>query len=129
MHVSRQTLKDEGGAVLLIVAAALAAIILIAAFVVDAANWFEHKRHLQLQADAAALAGGAAFQRPGCNDATIYAAVRQYAGVKDGTYANPYNRQVGKTPDANAHVLVNSTNYFRNSGADNTDGGSPCNRR
>jgi hypothetical protein len=126
MRVSRQTLRDEGGAVLLIVAAALAAIILIAAFVVDAANWFEHKRHLQLQADAAALAGGAAFQRPGCNDAAIYAAARQYAGVKDGTSPNPYNRQVGSTPDANAHVLINSVNYFRNSGTDYSDGGPPC---
>jgi hypothetical protein len=127
MRVPRQTLKDEGGAVLLIVAAALSAIIVMVALVVDTANWFEHKRHLQLQADAAALAGGAAFQRPGCNDGAIYAAVRQYAGVKDGAYANPYNRQVGSTPDANAHVLVNSVNYFRNGGTDNSDGGSPCN--
>src|SRR6266566_7667361 len=113
MRMPMQTLKDESGAVLLIVAAALTAIILIVAFVIDAANWFEHKRHLQLQADAAALAGGAAFQNPGCNNATIYAAARQYAGVKDASYTAPYNRQVGSTPDANAHVLVNSTNYYR----------------
>jgi Putative Flp pilus-assembly TadE/G-like len=123
--LSKQTFKDETGAVLLIVAAALTAIILIAAFVIDAANWFEHKRHLQLQADAAALAGGAAFQNPGCNNATIYAAARQYAGVKDASYTAPYNGQVGSTPDANAHVLVNSTNYYRNGGTDYSDG-QPC---
>src|SRR6266566_8210222 len=97
MGVSVRTLKDEGGAVLLIVAAALTAIILIAAFVVDTANWFEHKRHLQLQADAAALAGGSAFQNPGCTDAAIYSAARKYAGVKDASYTAPYNRQVGTT--------------------------------
>lgn len=125
MRVPGHIVKDERGAVLLIVAAALTAIILIAAFVVDTANWFEHKRHLQLQADAAALAGGAAFQRPGCTDAAIYAAARQYAGVKDASYTAPYNRQVGSTTDANAHVLVNSTQYFREGGTDNSDG-SPC---
>ena len=125
MGVSVRTLKDEGGAVLLIVAAALTAIILIAAFVIDAANWFEHKRHLQLQADAAALAGGAAFQNPGCNNATIYAAARQYAGVKDASYTAPYNKQVGSTADTNAHVLVNSVNYYRDGGTDYSDG-QPC---
>ena len=30
-------------------------------FVVDVGNWFEHKRHLQMQADAAALAGAQEF--------------------------------------------------------------------
>ncbi len=125
MRMPMQTLKDESGAVLLIVAAALTAIILIAAFVVDTANWFEHKRHLQLQADAAALAGGASFQRPGCTDAAIYSAARKYAGVKDASYTAPYNRQVGTTSDANAHVLVNSIQYFREGGTDYSDG-LPC---
>ena len=45
--------SDERGAILLIFAAALTAIVLLVAFVVDVANWYEHKRHLQTQADAA----------------------------------------------------------------------------
>jgi hypothetical protein len=125
MRFPGNILGDERGGVLLIVAVALTGLIFIVAFVVDTANWFEHKRHLQLQADAAALAGGAAFQRPGCNNGTIYAAARQYAGVRDGSYTNSYNRQVGTTSDANGHVLVNSVEYFRGGGSDNSDG-LPC---
>jgi hypothetical protein len=121
-------LKEERGAVLVIVAAAMTALVLIAALVIETGNWFEHKRHLQLQADAAALAGGAAFQLPGCSNTAIYAAVRKYAGVQDTTYTAPYNKQVGTTTDANAHVLVNSTTYWDSAGTnvDYTDGGSPC---
>lgn len=123
-----EKLKDERGAVLLIVAASLAALVLVAALVIETGNWFEHKRHLQLQADAAALAGGAAFQLPGCSDTAIYAAVRKYAGVQDASYTAPYNKQIGTTTDANAHVLVNSTAYWTSGGTnlDYTDGGRPC---
>ena len=120
------TMRDERGAVLVIVATVLFALLGLAVLVIETANWFEHRRHLQLQADAAALAGGAAFQLPGCSDTTIYTAVRQYAGVKDVTYASPYNQQVGGTPSANAHVLVNSTKYWRDGGTDYSDGGTPC---
>ena len=123
---SRPDLSDERAAVLVIVAVAMLGLVLMAAFVIDAANWYEHKRHLQLQADAAALAGGAAFQLPGCNDTTIYTAVRKYAGVQDLTYTNPYNKQVGATTNANAHVLVNSTKYWRDGGTDYSDTGKPC---
>ena len=34
-------------------------LVLMASFVLDVANWFVHKRHLQMQADAAALAARA----------------------------------------------------------------------
>jgi Putative Flp pilus-assembly TadE/G-like len=111
MMVSRLNtrLSDERGATFLIVAAILAALILVVALVVDVANWYVHKRHLQTQADAAALAGGAAFKLPGCSDTEIYKAVQQYSGVEDGTLApTPYNVQVGHTPNSNVHVLVNT---------------------
>lgn len=117
--------SDERGGVLVIVAVSLLTLALFAALVIDVANWFEHKRHLQLQADAAALAGGSAFQLPGCSDTAIYTAVRQYAGVKDSTYPTVYNRQVGGTAAANAHVLVNATTFWP-TGADYTDTGHPC---
>ncbi len=38
-------------------------ILLFIAFSVDIGNWWVHKRHLQLQVDAAALAGGARFSQ------------------------------------------------------------------
>ena len=103
-------LSSERGAALLITAVALASLILTAAAVVDVANWYTHKRHLQTQADAAAFAGGSAFKLPGCSDTEIYKAAQQYSGVKSTplAIASPYNVQVGRTPDANVHMLVNS---------------------
>src|SRR5438034_8242023 len=123
MRVSRQTLKDEGGAVLLIVAAALAAIILIAAFVVDVANWFEHKRHLQMQADAAALAGAADFRIP-CDNPPIVSATTDYSGSK-------YNAQIGGTPAGNVHMLINSRTYYNQPSKvdDTVNTGQPCDAR
>ena len=47
--------------------------------VVDVGNWFLHKRHLQLQADAGALAGGGVFTFP-CSDDAIVNETRRYAG-------------------------------------------------
>jgi hypothetical protein len=121
--------SSERGAALLMTAVALAALILVAALVVDVANWYVHKRHLQTQADAAAFAGGAAFKLPGCNDAEIYKAVQQYSGVKSTSLAValPYNAQVGGTPDANVHILVNSPDpdgYWSNGYT--TNGQAPC---
>ena len=61
-----RVLHEERGGVLVIVIGFIPAAIVIAAFVIDVGNAFEHKRHLQLQADAAALAGASAFQ--GCGN-------------------------------------------------------------
>ena len=118
--------RDERGSVLVLFSAALFTLILVVVLVVEVANWFEHKRHLQLQADAAALAGGAAFQLTGCDNSGIYTAVRNYAGVKDATHLNPYNQQVGGTLASNAHVLVNATKFWPDGGTDYSDGGQPC---
>ena len=123
-------LSSERGAALLITAVALASLILVAALVVDVANWYTHKRHLQTQADAAAFAGGSAFKLPGCNDTEIYKAAQQYSGVKSTTLAiaSPYNVQVGRTPDAKVHMLVNSPDpngYWSNGYTTNGTTG-PC---
>ena len=56
MHAS-----SESGGVLVLVAITLPVIIMLASFVIDVGNWYEHKRHLQLQADSAALAGGGLY--------------------------------------------------------------------
>ena len=68
----------------------LPVLVLMAALVVDVANWFVHKRHLQMQADAAALAAAADWAFPGCDDNAIDARAREYGG---GTY----NAQIGGT--------------------------------
>ena len=69
--------------------------------VVDVGNWYVHKRHLQMQVDAAALAGGAHFSDcfsgdpavSGAADTTIENAAIAYAGDKNSSTG--YNAQVG----------------------------------
>ncbi len=121
-------LSEERGATIVLVAASIAALILVVGFVVDIANWYVHKRHLQLQADAAALAGGAAFSLPGCNDTAIQKAVQQYSGKQSTSLAiaTPYNAQLGGTSDANVHVLLNADRYWPEGGTDFSDTGTPC---
>jgi hypothetical protein len=119
-------LSNERGATIVLVAVALFALVMVVALVVDVANWYVHKRHLQTQADAAAFAGGAAFTLPGCDDTAIQKAVEQYSGKQTALASSPYNVQVGKTPDANVHVLLNSDKYWPDGGSNFSDGGGPC---
>jgi hypothetical protein len=117
------TLGSERGAVLPWFALWLPVLILFLVFVVDVGHWFEHKRHLQLQADAGALAGGGVFTIP-CSDATVETTARKYAG--DPNAAAPYNTQVPPTDPTNVHVLINSTQYWNEGGSNYSDGGGPC---
>ena len=95
---------SEQGAVLVIVTAFMAAAIALVTVVIDVGHWFEHKRHLQVQVDAGALAGGGTFN--GCFGAgagktdpnsaanlSIENAARKYAGDTNNI-ANAYNAQV-----------------------------------
>jgi hypothetical protein len=87
-------------------AVALPAIFLFASFVVDVGNWWEHKRHLQMQADAAALAGARAVSIP-CDPEAVDAEILKYAGIGGSTY----NHQVGDTPAERLHMAVNSETF------------------
>jgi hypothetical protein len=118
--------RDEEGATLIVVALWLPTLILFVILVVDVGNWFVHKRHLQLQADAGALAGGGVFKFP-CSDDPILTETRRYAG--DPSSSGPYNLQVAPTDQSNIHVLVNSAAYWNEGGTNFSDGGTPCNTR
>src|SRR5579862_9823116 len=79
---------DEGGAALAMVVIWLPVLLLFMVFVIDVGNWFVHQRHLQLQADAAAFAGGDNFQAcfgGGAGDSAIFGAASTYAGT-NGTF-------------------------------------------
>jgi hypothetical protein len=116
----RGPLNKEDGNVLVMVALIIPVLILFVSFVVDVANWFEHKRHLQMQADAAALAGGHEFSTI-CDDSAITTAATAYGG-------DTYNAQVGGTDPTNVHTLFNShTWYDQPSKTDDTVvTGTPC---
>ena len=116
-------LADERGGVLVMVAVWLPVLVLFIVFVVDVGNWFEHKRHLQMQVDAGALAGGGRFVVP-CNDGLIEAEARKYAG--DPGVTGAFNAQVPPTSPGNVHILVNSAAYWNEGGTNYSDGGPPC---
>jgi Putative Flp pilus-assembly TadE/G-like len=120
---SLDRVRDDRGGVLVMVALWLPILLLVMVFVVDVGNWFVHKRHLQMQADAGALAGGGGFTIP-CSNATVEGIARKYAG--DAGTTDPYNLQIGGTDPANVHVLINSASYWNEGGTDYSDGGPPC---
>jgi hypothetical protein len=129
MNLPAKIASDERGAVLTIVAVALAALILVVALVLDVANWKVHKRHLQLQADAAALAAAGSYTTAAsCNNNLIATQAHNYGGPDANNTLALYNKQVGGTPASKMHILINSSGYFGDAGAgDNTDtNGAPC---
>jgi Flp pilus assembly protein TadG len=100
---ARQAATDERGGVLVMVAVWLPVLIVLMTFVIDMANWFEHKRHLQMQADSGALA---AMQevRFSCDDAEIGDVIARYSGTE-------FNAQIGGTPASRVARLVNSNTF------------------
>lgn len=143
-------LREERGSAIVTLAITLPLLLIIGTFAVDVGNWFTHKRHLQTQADAAALAGGSRFALPCSTNASdpfdvttvngkINATARDYAGPS-ATYTGPspltflnppedlnapYNTQVGGTPNSKIHVLLNSTQSYDQGGSDFSNG-QPC---
>ena len=80
----------ERGGVLVMVALWMPVLVIVVTFVVDTGNWWVHKRHLQMQADAGALA--AAHEFNSCpNNTAITDKVAQYS-------QDLYNAQIGATP-------------------------------
>ena len=71
---------------------------------IDVANWFVHKRHLQNQADAAALAAGGMFPFPNCDDIAIRAKANEYSG-KAWLYNAP---KPTVTPQSRLHAEIMS---------------------
>jgi Putative Flp pilus-assembly TadE/G-like len=111
--------RNERGGVLVMVAVWLPVLLIFLAFVVDVGNWFEHQRHLQMQVDAGALAGGDVYAIP-CSSTTasnVTTTAHNYSG-------NAVNAQVGG--DKNVSVVVNSANYPSQGGAADGDVCAPC---
>jgi len=90
LRALRHLARGSSGAVLVLTALMLPVLIGMGGLVVDVGNWFAHKRHLQVQADAAALAGAGKFKFP-CVDAPIEAEAANYSGIEfsGGTGYNP----------------------------------------
>jgi hypothetical protein len=85
--------------------------ILMASFVLDVANWFVHKRHLQMQADAAALAGAGRFNDCFASSSTGSTNVQNEATKYGGGTGSLYNGQVGGSNRGTITVRFNSKTY------------------
>jgi Putative Flp pilus-assembly TadE/G-like len=115
----RRRVRNDTGAVIIMTALFLPVALLFCGFVIDVANWFEHDRHLQTQADAAALAGAGSFLACPNND-PILEKTDEYGG-------ETWNEQVGDTQDS-VHMEVNSKTYFDQPDWEDptVDEGTPC---
>jgi Flp pilus assembly protein TadG len=116
---------EERGAILVITTVVMLSLLVFAAYAIDASIWFVHHRHLQTEADAAALAAAQNFQF-GCSatdEAAIANVVHQYDGSAPTPLAPTYNPQVSVTPTTASttttpvagHVLysgLNQPNYL-----------------
>jgi hypothetical protein len=133
MSAGRQLLALAGrehGAVTVLVALILPILILpLGAFVIDVGNWIDHQRHLQLQADAGALAGAQEFTAQGCSDAVIKNRALQYSGMPVSGFTS-FNQQVGP-PHGALSESVNTQSYPAQPSPPASDPtpmtGSPCN--
>ncbi len=117
--VVRARANDERGGVLVMVVFWIPVLAVVLTFVVDVGNWFEHKRHLQMQADAAALAGAQGW-RVCPDESAINTAVAAYGG-------DVYNAQVGSTPPGRVFRLINSKTFHgQSANPDDTVEKTPC---
>lgn len=103
--------RGESGVATVMVVLCMPFVLLVLIFAVDVANWFVHKRHLQNQADAAALAGAGSYIFPACDNLAIRNAALRYSGKGDAvaTYNPPTDINV---PQAELHAEINKKNYF-----------------
>src|SRR6516225_9805570 len=106
--------RDERGGVVVLVALLIPTLLLVFAIATDVGNWFVHRRHLQMQVDAAALAGGALFGNCFSTDSTVAAgassAIEDEAARYAGLASSSYNLQVGGG-SSNISVAYNSQTF------------------
>ena len=117
----RRRARDEQGVALIFVVIGLPAFLFFGVFVIDVGNWWVHKRHLQVQADAAALAGAMAYRLPACNDNEVVAEAMKYSGAGSlwdtapPSYAaasSSFNNQLGGTDPDKVFAGINRPSVY-----------------
>jgi hypothetical protein len=131
-RLSRPALRDERGGILVLFGLLLPVVLLLGALSLDVGNWYVHKRHLQTQVDAAALAGGgvfgACFSNPSDGSSEIADEATKYHGGVNYYDPDPtsslYNEQWGGRPKDKVLVLYNSQVFVKGGpGPDDTETG------
>ena len=106
-------LADERGVATLMLVMTVPLILLFCVLAIDVSNWFVHKRQLQTQADAAALAGAGVFQFPNCDDSLVTNTALRYSGIGDAVAK--YNDTTA-TVGARLHAVINGPSYHGQAG-------------
>ena len=120
-------LAREDGGIIVFVGLLIPVVMLFLALSVDIGNWWVHKRHLQLQVDAAALAGGALFGQCFTDPVAANAAIQAEATRFGGGGGSSYNGQVGGTNQGTITLLYQSKTYAAGSvPPDDTETQTPC---
>jgi hypothetical protein len=92
----RLVLVDERGSILVVATLVAAVFILLGTVIIEVGHTMEHRRHLQVQTDAAALAAAQDFSLCTNDPAGTYPAMTALANQYGGfSGANQYNKQVG----------------------------------
>jgi hypothetical protein len=106
--------RRDTGAVLVLVALAMPVLIGAAGLVIDVGNWFAHRRHLQVQADAGALAAAGKYVYPcdGAAETVIKNTAGKYSGPSAEYPSAGYNAQIGGTPNTRVHIRINSPTWY-----------------
>jgi hypothetical protein len=122
----RALLRDETGVVALTVLLLFPPLMILGVLAVDVGNWYVHKRQLQIQADAGALAAASFYTYP-CDDTAISNVARDYAGGGRNRFDGGAEARI---PAANLAFRLNQPTFFNQPSAPNPpdDGmtGSPC---
>lgn len=119
--------RGEDGGIIVFFALLLPVILLFLSLAVDVGNWWVHRRHLQVQVDAAALAGGALFGGCFSDAGAANTAIQNEATRFGGAAGSSYNGQVGGTNQGAISLLYQSKTYPAGSIApDDTETAPPC---
>jgi hypothetical protein len=117
----------ENGSMIVFAALLTPFLLLFLSLTVDIGNWWVHKRHLQVQVDAAAFAGGALFGECFTDAAAANTAIYDEATRFGGAAGSSYNAQVGGTNGGAVSLFYQSKTYPAGSvPPDDTETQGPC---
>jgi hypothetical protein len=104
MSLLRRIAREERGSMLVALGLLFPVFLLCGVLAADVGNWYVHKRELQTQADAGALAAASAFKFP-CDNAAITTVAHSYAGGDHNVFGNV------PTEGATSTFLLNQPNF------------------
>src|SRR3954452_20749612 len=120
-------LSGERGAITITFALLIPTFILFMALALTAGDWWVHKRHLQTQVDAAALAADQDYQIH-CTSlqSQMEASVADWGGTRNPQVGEGNQHVVTNSTQANVSFAVNKASYPGQSATDDTPVADPC---